>query len=96
MATIIEKYRELKAKHPDAIVLLKLGDRYLTYDEDAKLLHREIGSYLDYKDLMQDFAGFKAFRSAGLLATLAVKKHEVHVEEINNQNNNQQTNYGKI
>ena len=32
---MIKQYRELKAKYPDAVLLLRCGDFYETYGEDA-------------------------------------------------------------
>ena len=32
------QYRELKAAHPDAVLLYRLGDFYETFDDDAKLI----------------------------------------------------------
>ena len=33
--TLMEKYKELKSKHPKALLLLNVGDFYMTYDKDA-------------------------------------------------------------
>ncbi|MDP9364535.1 MAG: hypothetical protein M3Q10_09990, partial [Chloroflexota bacterium] len=35
------QYLELKAQHPDAILLYRLGDFYETFDEDAKVVARD-------------------------------------------------------
>src|SRR5690349_9131148 len=32
------QYRELKAAHPDTVLLYRLGDFYETFDDDAKLI----------------------------------------------------------
>ena len=35
------QYLDLKAQHPDAILLYRLGDFYETFDEDARTLARD-------------------------------------------------------
>ena len=35
MSPFMKQYNELKTKHPDALLLFKIGDFYETYDEDA-------------------------------------------------------------
>ena len=35
MSPFMKQYNELKAKHPEAILLFRVGDFYETYDEDA-------------------------------------------------------------
>ena len=34
---------ELRQQHPDAIVIVRMGDFYEAFDEDAKTLARELG-----------------------------------------------------
>ena len=36
---IKDKYRELKRQYPDSLILLRSGNFYITYDDDALLLH---------------------------------------------------------
>lgn len=33
--SILQQYRNMKKKHPDAIILFRVGDFYVTYCEDA-------------------------------------------------------------
>lgn len=33
--TIIKQYREIMQKHPDAIILFRVGDNYEIFNEDA-------------------------------------------------------------
>lgn len=35
MFTILKQYKEMKQKHPDAILLFRAGDFYECYEEDA-------------------------------------------------------------
>ena len=43
------QYRELKAAHPDAVLLYRLGDFYETFDDDAKLIADRLEVTLTYK-----------------------------------------------
>ena len=36
---IKDKYRELKRQYPDSLILLRSGNFYITYDDDALLLY---------------------------------------------------------
>ena len=40
---IMKQFRELKAKHPDALILFRCGDFYETYNEDAEKCGRILG-----------------------------------------------------
>ena len=40
---IMKQFRELKAKHPDALILFRCGDFYETYDNDAEDCGRILG-----------------------------------------------------
>ena len=35
MEQMLKQYREMKRKHPDAVLLFRVGDNYETYNEDA-------------------------------------------------------------
>ena len=37
------QFRELKAKHPDALLLFRSNDHYHAYEEDAKALSKLLG-----------------------------------------------------
>ena len=43
MSKMIETFKMLKAKHPDAVILFRVGDFYETYCEDAKKLSEVLG-----------------------------------------------------
>ena len=46
----IEKsWQELKAKHPDAVILCRKGDLYECYNEDAEVLSKVLGITLTYR-----------------------------------------------
>lgn len=41
--SIIEQYRQLKEKHPDALLLFRCGDFYEAYDDDAQICAKTLG-----------------------------------------------------
>ncbi len=45
-----QQYREIKAKHADAILLFRLGDFYEVFLEDARILHEELNLTLTKRD----------------------------------------------
>ena len=51
---IRRQYLEIKAKHQDAILLFRLGDFYEAFDEDARLLARELDIVLTSKPMGKD------------------------------------------
>lgn len=40
---IYKQYKELKKKHPDAVILLRTGDFYVTFEDDAEVAHKVLG-----------------------------------------------------
>lgn len=58
--TLRNRYCELKAKHPDAIILLRIGDFYETYDMDAKICSNILGITLSWKknNVSHDFVTY--------------------------------------
>lgn len=50
MKTTFETYMGLKAKHKDAIILMRCGDFYKTYNADAKACADIFGLSLTWKD----------------------------------------------
>lgn len=48
--TILEQYNELKALHPDALLLFRCGDFYETYEQDAVESARILGITLTYRN----------------------------------------------
>ena len=60
MANVLKTYRDLKSKHPDALLLFRCGDFYETYEQDAKVVSEVLGITLTFRDLGEhiDMAGF--------------------------------------
>ena len=56
---MVEKFNELKAKHPDAVILFRVGDFYESYFDDAKKLSEVLGVTLTRQaKTKMDLAGF--------------------------------------
>ncbi|MGB5050930.1 MAG: DNA mismatch repair protein MutS, partial [Caldilineaceae bacterium] len=45
-APMLQQYRKLKSRHPDAILLFRLGDFYEMFDDDARLISKQLGLVL--------------------------------------------------
>jgi len=57
----VEQFQQLKAKHPDAILLFRCGDFYEAFGEDAKAVSDVLGITLtrrNAKDITAQMAGF--------------------------------------
>lgn len=48
------QYTEIKAQYPDALLLFRLGDFYEVFNEDAEIVHRELGLVLTRKAMGKD------------------------------------------
>lgn len=57
VSPMMKQFQELKAKHPDAIILFRCGDFYETYQEDAEVVAKTLGITLTKKDDIK-MAGF--------------------------------------
>lgn len=82
---IRRQYLEIKAKHQDAILLFRLGDFYEAFDDDAKLLARELDILLTSKPMGKGMrvplAGVPHFSLERHLATLISRGHRVAICE---------------
>lgn len=82
---IRRQYLEIKANHQDSILLFRLGDFYEAFDEDAKLLSRELNIALTSRSMGKDnrvpLAGVPHFVLEKHLATLISKGHRVAICE---------------
>ncbi len=79
------QYLEIKAKHQDSILLFRLGDFYEAFDEDAKILARELDIVLTSRAMGKDtrvpLAGVPHFVIEKHLATLISRGHRVAICE---------------
>lgn len=56
---MMKQYRDLKSKHPDAMLLFRCGDFYETYEDDAKECAKVLGITLTFRgDDKMPMAGF--------------------------------------
>lgn len=82
---IRRQYLDLKAKHQDSILLFRMGDFYEAFDEDARLLARELNIVLTSRAMGKDnrvpLAGVPHFVLEKHLATLISRGHRVAICE---------------
>lgn len=82
---IRRQYLEIKAKHRDAILLFRLGDFYEAFDDDARLLARELDIVLTARSMGKGdkipLAGVPHFVLERHLATLISRGHRVAICE---------------
>ena len=82
---IRRQYLKIKEKHKDAILLFRLGDFYEAFDEDAKLVARELDIALTSKPMGKNMrvplAGIPYFVLEKHLATLIARGHRVAICE---------------
>jgi len=80
------QYLEVKAKHQDSLLLFRMGDFYEAFDEDARLLARELDIVLTSRSLGKasapvPLAGVPHFVLEKHLATLIARGHRVAICE---------------
>ena len=82
---IRRQYLEIKANHQDALLLFRLGDFYEAFDEDARLLARELDIILTSKPMGKGMrvplAGVPHHSLERHLATLISRGHRVAICE---------------
>ena len=86
MATAVRtQYLEMKSRHPDALLLFRMGDFYETFDEDAIVFARDTEIVLTQRDMGQGeivpLAGIPYHTLDGYLARLIRKGHRVAICE---------------
>ncbi|MBN2240127.1 MAG: DNA mismatch repair protein MutS [Dehalococcoidales bacterium] len=82
---IRQQYLSIKRKYPQAIVLFRLGDFYETFDEDAKLVSRELDIVLTSREMGKGnkvpLAGIPYHALDNYLARLVNRGHKVAICE---------------
>ena len=86
MATPVRtQYLKMKALHPDALLLFRMGDFYETFDEDARIVARDMEIVLTQRDMGQGeivpLAGIPYHALDGYLSRLIRKGHRVAICE---------------
>ena len=75
----------MKARHPDALLLFRMGDFYETFDEDARIVARDMEIVLTQRDMghgeIVPLAGIPYHALDGYLARLIRKGHRVAICE---------------
>jgi DNA mismatch repair protein MutS len=79
------QYLDLKRRHPDAILLFRLGDFYETFDDDAEVAARDLEIVLTHRDMgkgeVVPMAGIPYHALEGYLGRLIRKGHRVAICE---------------
>jgi len=83
---IRRQYLEIKAKHKDSLLLFRMGDFYEAFDDDARILARELDIALTSRSLGKEsprvpLAGVPHFVLEKHLATLISRGHRVAICE---------------
>ncbi|MBI3823930.1 MAG: DNA mismatch repair protein MutS [Planctomycetes bacterium] len=55
---MMQQYRDAKAKHPDMLLLFRMGDFYELFENDAETAHKVLGLTLTSRDKELAMAGF--------------------------------------
>ncbi|MSQ92944.1 MAG: DNA mismatch repair protein MutS [Gemmataceae bacterium] len=55
---MMQQYRDAKAKHPDMLLLFRMGDFYELFETDAETAHKVLGLTLTSRDKEMPMAGF--------------------------------------
>jgi DNA mismatch repair protein MutS len=82
---MLRQYREIKARHVDALVLYRFGDFYELFEDDAELVSRELGLTLTTrrfaKDLHLPMCGIPHRRLNAYVARLIRRGHKIAIVE---------------
>ena len=82
---MIEQYLELKAEHPDAILMFRLGDFFEMFCEDAQIASRELGIVLTSREAgpsnKMPMCGVPHHAVEGYIATLVQNGHKVAIAD---------------
>ena len=75
----IMRFKSMKEKHPDALLLFRYGDVYITYNEDAVTASRVLGITLIRRSEGYDMAGFPYFRLEEYMHKLIRAGHRIAI-----------------
>jgi len=85
LTPMLRQYRQLKARFPDAILLFRLGDFYEMFEEDARLVSRQLGLVLTSrrfsKGVKLPMCGVPYRQLTTYIARLLALGHKVAVAE---------------
>src|SRR6266702_2210663 len=81
----MQQYRDIKARHPDAILFFRMGDFYEMFEDDAQLAARELGLTLTSRNnggaAEVPLAGVPVKAATDYLRRLVAKGHRVAICE---------------
>jgi DNA mismatch repair protein MutS len=82
---VMRQYLEIKSRHPDTILLFRIGDFYETFNRDAELISRELDIVLTSRSKSGDnripLAGVPYHAIDGYIARLVGKGYKVAIVE---------------
>ncbi len=82
---MLQQYRQLKKRFPDAILLFRLGDFYEMFDEDARLISKQLGLVLTgrrfSKSVKMAMCGVPYRQLSVYVSKLLEKGHKVAVAD---------------
>jgi DNA mismatch repair protein MutS len=78
---LLAQYREIKSRHPDAILFFRMGDFYEMFYEDARVASRVLGITLTSRGDGVPLAGVPVKAAAGYLRQFIAAGHRVAVCE---------------
>ncbi len=82
---LLKQYQEIKQRYRDAILLFRIGDFYETFEDDARLVARELDIVLTSKPMGKNvripLAGIPYHSLERHLATLIARGHRVAICE---------------
>jgi DNA mismatch repair protein MutS len=85
LTPVMRQYRELKAKYTDTVLLFRIGDFYETFEEDAKIISRELEIVLTSRSKIADtpipLAGVPYHAIDGYIAKLISKGYKIAICE---------------
>ena len=68
-SALAKQFEQMKAKHPDTLLLFRMGDFYVSYADDAKVLSEVCGITLTRQNKVQDITAQQAMFPAAALDT---------------------------
>lgn len=80
IVSIEQQYKTLKEKHPNELVLVRLGDFYEAFYDDAKKLAKATNTTLIQRNGIS-LAGIPCHAAKSYIATLETAKHQVFIVE---------------
>src|SRR5829696_9220633 len=76
---MMQQYRDAKAKHPDMLLLFRMGDFYELFEDDAQTAHKVLGLTLTSRDKEMPMAGFPHHQLEAYLHKLLREGYRVAV-----------------